>query len=256
MILFLVSIFLFPAFLSSTKNAQDVGLSELLEAVSNRIESYPELNSWEAMSVSKITRMDKNWQPEKVTVVKKIVRVKDKNREEEVLEAQESEKGVTKDIKEKYIQESRERRQKAKEREEKRKQKGQSDDEEEGMQLTMADLIPFKEEKRAHYEFVKLEDCMIEALPVYVLEARAKRKSPRYWEGRYYISKNNFDLLKIDLMPSKNPRLVKEMRMEIEFSVVEDHLVMKRTKMKVHGGMVVKNVRMVVEEDYSQHRIL
>jgi len=102
----------------------------LLDKIAEQINSYPELKNWKASVVSVLTEVDKSWKPKKVTRVLKTVRVTDKERSEEILRAEETEKGVTKDVTKKYIRESEERRLEAKKRQEEQKRAGRAADEE------------------------------------------------------------------------------------------------------------------------------
>ena len=83
--------------------AQVTELMLLVEKVSKQLDSHSKYDNWKASVTSITTKMDKNWKPQKVTTVKKIIKVFNKERTEEIIQALETEKGKTKDITEKYI---------------------------------------------------------------------------------------------------------------------------------------------------------
>ncbi|MFQ6084037.1 MAG: hypothetical protein ACE5WD_11880 [Candidatus Aminicenantia bacterium] len=241
----------FPAF------AQETELMLLLDRVSEQLDSYPEYDSWKASVVSTTTKMDKNWQPKKVTIVKKILEIANNEETEEVLQALETEKGKTKDVTEKYIKEAKKQREKAKKKERERKLKRKKENNERKVELAWDDIFPFSEEKRINYNFIKLEDSYIDDLPVYVLESRAKIKNEKLWEGKYYIDKDSFNVLKVDLKPSKNPKFVKELEMEMSFQVIpQGYFVLKKSRMRINGGIFIKRIRITVEEEYSDYEII
>jgi hypothetical protein len=56
---------------------------------------------------------------------------------------------------------------------------------------------------------------------------------------------------------SKNPKFVKDLRTKIDFqTLAEGRLFIKNSWMKVDAGMVIKHIRMAVEEEYSDIEIL
>lgn len=238
-------------------SAQDAELMLLIERVSKQMDLHPEYNSWKALVVSTTTKMDKYWRPQKVTFVKKIVKVVNNKETEEILEALETEKGKTKDITEKYTKEARKEREKDKKKERERKLKGEKEKDKRSLELTGEDIFPFSEEKRINYNFLILEDSYIEKRPVYVLESRAKIKNEKLYEGKYYICKDSFDVVKVDLKPSKNPKYVKEFEMEMSFEVLpQGYFVLRKSMVRINGGIFIKRIRMTVEEEYSDYEIL
>lgn len=234
--------------------AQETELILLIERVSKQLDSHPKYDSWNASVTSTTTKMDKNWKPQKVTTVKKIVKVFNKERTEEIIQALETEKGKTKDITEKYIKEAKKQKEKERKKKRERKIKGEKEKNRRSLELTLEEIFPFDEEKRINYDFLKLEDSYIDERPVYVLESRAKIKDEKLYEGKYYICKDSFDVLKINLKPSKNPKYVKEFEIEMSFEVLpQGYFVLRRSKARINGGIFIKRIRMTTEEEYSDY---
>ncbi len=231
--------------------AQADDLSLLLDRIAERSETRPELKDWRANAVSVATEMDKNWKPKKTTRVRKSVEVTESRRIEKVIEALQTEKGLSKDITEEYIRKARERGGAKNKPEDNKSQTG---DDKKGMRrsLSLEELLPFGEKARRDFTFTRLPDEIIEGRTVYVLESKANVKDEKFWEGRYFISPESYDVIKISLTLSKNPKFVKEFSTEMDFQVLPDgHFFIKKTWMKVDAGMVIKHIRMVVEEEYS-----
>lgn len=228
-------------------------LREILSQVSKRIASYPDFEKWQALVVSTYINADKNWQPEKTRRVKKLLKVNGRIREEEILEAVEIEKGQTRDITEEYRRQRLERLKKLREEAEKANQSGEKST---PRQLTKDDLIPFTEKKKDLYTFSFLGEEILNGEKVYVIEARAKVKKEDLFEGRYYLSQKTYDPLRLVVHPAKNPSLVKEFQVEVDLEPWQDGLVLKKSRIKVFGGFLVKFVRLLIEEDYSDFKVI
>jgi hypothetical protein len=242
--------------LSSVK-AQETEQSQLLEKVVQKLDSYPKYENWKALVVTTLTRMDKNWKPQKVTIIDRIVNVTSQERNDEILKAVETEKGMTRDITQKYIKEMKERQEKARKEEEDRKKKGEKEEERDRREMKLEEFFPFSVRDRVNYEFAKLEDANFEGQPVFVLESKAKIKNENLWEGRYYISKESFDILKIEVQPSKNPKFVQELQIEMAFRILpQGYFVLRKIKTKINGGMFLKHIRMITEEEYTDFEII
>ncbi|MGB9862668.1 MAG: hypothetical protein ACPLPQ_02550 [Candidatus Saccharicenans sp.] len=229
-------------------------VSELVEKICRHLASYPDFEKWQADVVSSYISADKNWQPERIRRVKKHLVVEGETREEKILEAVEIEGGRTKNITEEYRQARLERLKKLKEEAEKARKSGQKPAAKN--QLTKEDLVPFSEKKKALYDFRLVGEDVCQGTKVYVLEARARQKQENLFEGIYYISQETLDPLKMVLHPSRFPTFVREFQVEIELEPWQGLLMLKKSRLRVYGGFLFKTVRMVIEEDYSNFRLL
>lgn len=239
--------------------ATDEDLSVMLDTVAKKISSYPALKNWTASVVTAQTEMDKTWKPKKITRVFKVVRVVGGRRSEEIVRAEEIEKDKTKDITQKYIREVEERRQEQEKREAERRKEPRAEDgsRQSRRSFNLDNFLPFNEKNRGKYVFSLIEDEMLDGKPIFVLQSRAKVRTEELWEGQYYISQASYDLLKAILRPAKNPKFVKEFVAEIEFQELPSgHFVLKKSKMKVDGGIALKHIRMIIEEEYSNYEIV
>jgi hypothetical protein len=254
---FLIFFLLLASARSSSLARQD-DLGQILDRVMERIKSYPELPRWKASVASVMTEMDKSWTPKKVTRVLKTIRVTEKDRSEEILRAEETVKGVVKDVTAKFVKEAEKERHREKNADkEAGKNQGEENKGGESRSLDSDDLLPFSEKNRLQYTFTRLEDDVLDGRPVYVLQSQAKVESERLWQGRYFISQDGHDVLKVVLTLAKNPKFVKKFAAEVEFQVLPaGHFVLKKSMMNIDAGMLLKHVRMVIEEEYTDYEVI
>jgi len=176
---------------------------------------------------------------------------------EEILKALQTKKAKTTDITEKYAEERRKEREKARRKRAEEKTSASAEDEHGGGAMSLDEFLPFSEKKRGDFEFRLMDQPTAEGKTVSVLDVRAKVKNQRNWEGTFYFDPETYNLTKIDLHPSQNPKMVKELTMQIDFEVLNDrYLVLKRTQFKVNGGIFIKHVRQIVEDVYSNFEVL
>jgi len=237
-------------------SVQEITDEEILERAAERVAAYPELKNMEARASATVLKMDKNWQPKKTTRVEKIVLVVDGLRSEEILSAQETVKGRTKDVTAKYKEDTRKQEKKARKR---RAKRGDEDEEERGgrLEFTREQMFPFDQEKRVEYSVTRKSGSYVGQRSVYVIETRAKVPSDERLEGLYYIDKQTFDVLQAELHFSEKPKMVKRFELEAQFKVLpEGHLVMERSLLRLHVGLIVKSIRIEAREEYREYRIL
>ena len=232
----------------SVASARAEDLTPLLNKISKRMNSYPENNNIQYKFVETYTEMDKKWRPKKTRVTKEIRKVVDGIPSGEILEAVEIEDGVTKDIKQEVIEQYKRIVERDNKFRAERKEKKENEFDE---------LIPFNEKRRAGFEFKRLNDDTLYERPVFVIETVAKEKDIDLFEGKYYIDKKTYDVLKAQLKPPKKPKLVKEMSMEVEFQVLpEGNFMLKRVKARVDAGLLFVRLRAIEEEEYFDVKIL
>lgn|GEM_PF-453075 len=256
----------------STQSADET--AELVAKVGERLASYPKLESWQARALSTTAYMNSAWKPTKTTTVEKIVTVDGRRRSEEILKAVETEGGRTRDLTEKTRAEARERaesRQRPSDDQESGRARLESDPPEEnprgdgersgsrrrrGPNLSPDEILPFSPETRTGYNFTIKGPSSLNGAPVIVLQSRSKVRSEDKLEGLYYIDPTTYDVLRTELTMTKKPAALKRMEAEVEFAVLPGgHQVMTRAAMRMHVGLVVKNIRIEAVETYSDHQI-
>ena len=241
-----------------SRQAPQQDMESLLDKLSRKIAASSDYKSWRASVLSTITRMDKNWTPEDVTVVtKSIASSAGGEPREEILKALQTKKGKTTDITQKYAEERRKEREKERQRRAKETPDASADKPRGGGAMPLDEFLPFSEKRRPDFEFRLRERPISEGSAVSVLEGRARVKSLRNWEGTFSFDPETYDLISLDLRPSQIPKMVKELAMQIDFEVLDDrYLVLKRLRFKVNGGIFIKHVRQIVEDVYSDFEVL
>lgn len=231
-------------------SAQEEDLVPLLDKTAKRRSSYPENDNWKARIVTKNAEMDKQWRTEKTTITTMIVKSVDNVISAEILEAVEIEDGITKDITQEIAEQTKEQM----ERRNEQRAEQKSQEETEGSSNT---LLPFDENKRDKFAFHRLDDAFINERPVFLIEAVAKEKEEDLFEGKFYIDQETYDVLKVQVKPSKNPMFVKELDIDIDFEVLpEGNRFERKTWTRVDGGPFFKRVRMIIEVEYFDIEIL
>lgn len=248
---------LFPFVAFKTFEGSDV--ASVVDKTTKRLESFPEMLHWQASVLSKKTEMDKDWKPKKETVVQKTVLMKGKTRQEKIQSAVEIKNGKHKDITQKYINQAYKDMQKR--AREAKKAKNKNDDDEEDrrkhMELSLEEMFPFSERNKDNYDFALLEETTLEGIPVYVLDAKSKQRTQDFFDGIFYIDKETWDILRAELQLAKNPGPLKVMEMIMDFYILpQGYFALKKIYVRIHVGLVVKNIRQEVVDEYSDYRIL
>ena len=112
-------------------------------------------------------------------------------------------------------------------------------------------------EKRNKYSFELIEETEYNDIPVYILKSKAKSAGEKYWEGQYLIHKGTYDLLRVEISPSENPKYVKEFVIKMDFAVLpDDYFVLKQVETWINAGMFLKRIRMITKQEYSDYEVL
>lgn len=242
---------------SAFSNQARSQISVLLDQIAKQMDSYAELKNWSATVLSTSLEMDKHWKEKKKTVKETVLTVRGEKSEEEILKAFEVKKGKTKDITRKV--KAKAAIKKAKARQKQAKNSGKKGKQTDGgsFSVSLDDLFPFKTEKRDQYEFARLDDTMLNGRAVYVLEVRARVPADKNMEGLYFVDKVTLDVMKAELHPSKKHKALKQFKIELLFHVLPgNYFVLKEMNMKLHVGLVIKNIRREEHVIYKDYKIL
>jgi len=240
--------------------AQTTDLNELVRKIDVRTKAYPEFLSYTATAVSRSWEMNAQWKPEKeVVVTKRIVQHQDSAQgiriDETVIRAVEIIQGREKDVTEKMKGTVKKRR--AKQRrtgpedgDGKGKRRGQ------GFSMSNDDIYPFGEKKKNLFRFTQLADTAIGGKSFLRIQAEAKVPDQETYEGRFTVDRETYDVLLMDVQPSKNPKFVKRITMQMEFDVLPGpYIVLKRFWMLLDASLLIKKIRMEFEETHSDVRV-
>lgn len=240
-------------------------LEAVLDGVAARVRVCAAYKSWSATVVQTITEADESWAPRKVTRITKTIVMKGKIQEDRIIRAETTLDGRTVDITEKFAAERLVFLEKEKKRLAEREARGddQENDPDRKHYFDLAEILPFGPESRSDFEFLLHPegeaggDVDAAGERPLVLRVRPKAPAPGRWHGVYTVDPRTYDILKAEIRPSKNPRFVKEIVLKIDIDVLHrKFFVLKRTNLKVNAGFLIKRIRKIVEEEYSDVRIL
>jgi len=234
-IVLFVLFLLWPQYLISSSPAD---LEIFLEQASKAAKSIDNDKPHSVKVLSVISEMDKKWLPKKVTRIEKIITRKDSTQNLSIIKAVEIEKGKEKDITEKV----REQNQK-----DRKKNNGSGT-------FSFDHLFAFTKENRDHFNFVLGSDSTVNGRRVKILKATAKEPNEKYLNGKYLFDAEKYSIIEAILVPSKNPKMVKEMKMYLKFGPSNDgHYVLKSFSVRSYAKLLIKNFRIHINEIYSDY---
>lgn len=260
-ILILAGAFLAGILAAGPPSGQTVGLdlNTFLDKVDAKVGGFQEARNWRGSVTSTITKMDRHWAPESVTVVTKTVTVTDGRRSEEILKALETKGGNTRDITTEFIEADRKAHEKyRRQRPSDKPRPAGAAPRRRGLSASIEEYTPFSEARRKLFAFRLDENASLDGRPALALDVTAKVKSDKNWEGRIYFEPGTLDPLLAEARPSETPRFVQELEARIALEVVDGKtLMLKTTRIKVNAGFLFfKRVRQVTEDVYSGIEIL
>ena len=225
-----------------------IQLDSLLVEIDLRSRGYADYDNV-SMAVLSISRfMDNAWQPEKTVTTEKIIHTRQGHSRQEILRATEIKDGVEKDITQTAAAEAAKAEEKAAEKDKDSQRSGEK-------KFELEELLPFAVDKRPFYRFELLADTTVESRRLLRICAKTIDPDEERFEGLYYVDPQTCDVRMIDIRPSKNPKFVKSLHMRMSFDVLPgDRLVLTRTWMRVYAGILVKKIRLEVEETYLDYR--
>ena len=239
--------------------AVGLDLSVFLDKVDAKVGGFVEARNWRGSVTSTITKMDRHWAAESVTVVTKTVTVADGRRSEEILTALETKDGETRDVTREFIEADRKARERYRRQRppDKPRPEGAAS-RRRGLAGSIDEYTPFSEARRKLFAFRLDENASLDGRPALALDVTAKVKSDKNWEGRIYFTPGTLDPLLAEARPSETPRFVQELEARVALDVIGGRILMlKRTRIKVNAGFLFfKRIRQVQEDVYSGIELL
>lgn len=263
-------------------SAQDDELVSLLDKITERIDSYPAYNNLKFMVVIKAFQADEQWRPiENLTTIRSVEKIIDNKANNEIVEFLKTKNGKTRDITQEYIKEM-DQMLKDFENKDIDKEIGNNKDIPEGAKkIVLSELeqvkkdmnnaeekegdeidheyLPFTKKNRAKYKFKKLGESVVDEAPVFIIEAKVIKKDKHLDEGKYYIDKETFDVLRFQGKPSKDtiPFFDVIDKEEQYILLPEGNFVRKSVKERMSADILGRNFgRLINETEYSDYEII
>jgi hypothetical protein len=223
-------------------------LESLIERVNSRMTVFQQDTAYSCRIISKNRTMNKNWEPVQTTVIEKRLILNGRQNRQEIVRAVEMKDGRECDITEKIKEQFQRRKENIEDPEKKEKK---------GLSLSGEDMIPFHETRRNLYEFQLLPDTMIQGVLLHCIRTRALEPSADVYEGLYLIRPETAVIDVILIHPSKNPRFVKQLNLEMHFAeLTGDHWVPLKMHARVFADLFIRKIRMDTEEEYDNYRFI
>ncbi len=113
----------------------------------------------------------------------------------------------------------------------------------------------FGEEMADIYTFNLLGDDIFNDIPVWVIDFKANEENEEDMNGNAFISKETFDIIRIELSPSKNPSKVKEMSSIVIFNKMDGYWTIEQIEMDVRVGFLfVINKHIIILSTFSDYQ--
>jgi len=230
-------------------------LDSLIQKIDTRMNAFKKNRQFECLVTSKQFQVNKNWEPEKTTIVEKKMTVDSSGAVFDIIRAVEIEKSKEKDI----TVDLREDVKKEGHDQDRHEEENEDTENEEGgkrsVTLGSDDLNPFSEKNRSQFDFVLLPDTLADSTAYYRIQTIAKVPDEKRYQGIFWINQKNAVVERMKLEPSKNPRFVKDFDLAFRFEGLDSkHWVVKESKVHIYVSLLVKKIRIVSEETYSNYK--
>lgn len=190
------------------------------------------------LCIEELRILDKNGKVKHQETTKRKVYVKGDITHDELVSIQKNEKPLS----DKEIQE----RQKEMDKEETKKGK-----EEDSIWIS-----PFEEKGKGKFEFKLVREDTVNSRATYVIFVNPKEKAKELIQGLYWIDKQSFRILRSEISPSENPQFVKEMKISVDFTEVDNGVFLPQVfKIKGKGGFLFFKTNFEMERTCQDYEI-
>ena len=131
---------------------------------------------------------------------------------------------------------------------EKEVEKGKRDD--------MEIKLPLTPEGEGHYNFQLIGDDNLNGVDVWIIGFEAKEKKDEYVNGRGYVSKDTFGIVRLELAPAKISRLVENLSVYVDSARIQGYWMPAKFEVDVTIKLsFLYYKRITIEEIYSQFKL-
>jgi hypothetical protein len=118
--------------------------------------------------------------------------------------------------------------------------------------------MPMTPEGEGAYEYYLIGDGTWRDMGVWIVGFRAKQEKDGYINGKGYISKDSFDVVRVEFAPAKTSRVIKDMGMALTHSEVDGYWmpVEFQLDMKIRVGFLVDLFyrTISIKETYTEYK--
>jgi len=117
--------------------------------------------------------------------------------------------------------------------------------------------MPMTKEGEGAYEYYLIGDEVWKGMDVWIVSFNAKQKKEGYIDGKGYILKDTFDIVRAEFVPAKLSRVIQDMKMTFTYSEVQGYWMPAefQLNMKIKVGFLVNLFyrTISIEEKYSAY---
>jgi len=235
---------------------QDSKVRDVVAKIGERLAAGPKPRSWQARAHSTTSYLNSEWKPKRTMTAEKIVTVDGSFWSEEIIRATETEGGRTRDVTKTIQTEARKQAEKQRRSTEDERRNVQRSRGRRSLDLTREEVLPFGPDERSGYEFTSKGLAEFDGAPVILLQSRSLIRSEEKLEGLYYIDPETFDVLRAELTIARKPAPLKRMEIDVDFQILPGgYQVMRKAVMRLHVGIVIKEIRIEAVETFSDYLI-
>ncbi|MBD3183003.1 outer membrane lipoprotein-sorting protein [Candidatus Poribacteria bacterium] len=116
-------------------------------------------------------------------------------------------------------------------------------------------IMPLSPEGEGAYEFSLLGSEVVKDIPVWVVEFKSKEKKEDYINGKGYISKDTYDIIKAEFEPSKKSRVVKNIDLSMDYKHTQGYWMPAKFKMDLTIKIsFIFYLNIKIEDEYSNYK--
>jgi hypothetical protein len=114
----------------------------------------------------------------------------------------------------------------------------------------------FSPQYRHNYVFELLSPDTLRGMPTYVLRLQPQKKEIDLVDGMVWLQQEDFEIVRLDVRPAKNPRFIKQLHMIIDFGrVLEDYWLPVDIKIEATGGFLFIKKHFAIHETWDRFQI-
>lgn len=117
--------------------------------------------------------------------------------------------------------------------------------------------IPLTPEAEGAYDYRLIGSETWNGMDVWIIGFEARQKDDGYVNGKGYISKDDFNIVRAEFAPAKMPRVIKDMKMSLTYSEVQGYWMPVKFEMdmKIRVSFIIDMFyrHIKIEDKYSQY---
>lgn len=119
--------------------------------------------------------------------------------------------------------------------------------------------MPFSLEGQGAYDYNFIGSETRNGIPLWVIGFSAKQKGDGYINGKVYVSKDEYNIVYMDFVPTNIPSVIKDMKLSLTYSDIQGYwlpvkfVLDMKIKVKFVVDMFFRQIR--VEDTYSQYKL-